>query len=125
MRRVLLVAVVALAFPGTAWAHATLLHTTPKVGQRLAGSPRVITLEFDQSVRVLANGIQVFDAKGRLVSGPPRVSPGDPRVVEAALLRVPRGGYTVRWATISNDSHVGRGVFTFGVRAPAPPIGQG
>ena len=69
---------------------------------------------------MLANGIQVFDAKGRIVSGTPRVSPGDPRIVEAPLSRVPRGGYTVRWATISNDSHVGRGVFTFGVRAPAP-----
>jgi copper transport protein len=124
MKRALLIGLIVLAFPGTAWAHATLLHTSPKVGQRLAGSPRMITLEFDQSVKVLAKGIQVFDTKGRLVSGPPRVRPGDSRVVEAPLLRVPRGGYTVRWATISNDSHVGRGVFTFGVRTPAPAISQ-
>ncbi len=124
MKRVLLIALVALAFPGTAWAHATLEHTSPQVGQRLAGAPRAIMLQFDQSVRVLANGIQVFDAKGRLVSGTPRVRRGDSRVVVAPLLRIPRGGYTVRWATISNDSHVGRGVFTFGVRAPAPAISQ-
>ena len=45
---------------------------------------------------------------------------GDSRVVAAPLRRLPRGGYTVRWATISNDGHVGRGVFTFGVRAAAP-----
>ncbi len=124
MRRGAVIALLALAFPGAAWAHATLLDTTPDVGRRLAAAPRTITLQFDQSVRVLANGIQVFDTKGRLVSGPPRVRPGDPRVVEAPLFRVPRGGYTVRWATISNDSHVGRGVFTFGVRAPAPPISE-
>ena len=49
---------------------------------------------------------------------------GDSRVVEAPLRRLPRGGYTVRWATISNDSHVGRGVFTFGVRVAAPPIAE-
>src|SRR5205823_7196297 len=48
----------------------------------------------------------------------------DSRVVEAPLRRVPKGPYTVRWATISNDSHVGRGVFTFGVRVKAPPISQ-
>jgi hypothetical protein len=30
------VALVALALPGTAWAHATLLSTPPAVGQRLA-----------------------------------------------------------------------------------------
>jgi copper transport protein len=124
MKRALLAGLVVLVFPGTAWGHATLLHTSPKVGQRLTGSPRVITLSFDQSVRVLANGIQVFDAKGRPVSGVPRVRRSDPRIVEAPLQRLPRGGYTVRWATISNDSHVGRGVFTFGVRTAAPPISE-
>jgi copper transport protein len=122
MRRAALVVLVLLAFPGTAWAHATLEQTSPKVGQRLAGTPRGVRLQFDQSVRALGNAIQVFDAKGRLVSGMPHTLAGDSRVVVAPLRRLPRGGYTVRWATISNDSHVGRGVFTFGVRAAAPAI---
>jgi copper transport protein len=124
MRRVALVALVALALPGTAWAHATLELTSPKIGQRMSVSPRSITLTFDQSVRVLANGIQVFDANGRIVSGPPRVRPGSTGVIEASLPRLPRGAYTVRWAAISNDSHVGRGVFTFGVRVAAPPLSR-
>jgi copper transport protein len=124
VKRAAAVALLALAFPGTAWAHATLEQTTPKIGQRLAASPRGITLTFDQSVRVLANGIQVFDAKGTIVSGQPRVSGSDPRVVVAPLPRLQRGAYTVRWAVISNDSHVGRGVFTFGLRMAAPPISQ-
>jgi copper transport protein len=125
MRRAAAVAgLVLLAFPGTAWAHATLLQTSPKVGQRLATSPRVVRLQFDQSVRALANAIQVFDANGRLVSGAPHTLAGDSRVVVAPVRRLPRGGYTIRWATISNDSHVGRGVFTFGVHAAAPPISE-
>lgn len=124
MRRVLAVAALALACPGVAWAHATLQRTEPQMEQRLAVSPRAVVLTFDQSVRVLANGIQVFDASGRLVSGPPHVSARDPRVVLAPLPRLPRGRYTVRWAAISNDSHVGRGIFTFGVRESAPPISQ-
>src|SRR5206468_3026424 len=70
MRRVVVVfALALLAFPGSAWAHATLEETWPKVGQRLAASPREVRLQFDQSVRVLGNAIQVYDAKGRLVSG--------------------------------------------------------
>jgi copper transport protein len=125
MRRAAAVAgLVLLAFPGSASAHAALLQTSPKVGQRLATSPRVVRLQFDQSVRALANAIQVFDAKGRLVSGAPHTLAGDSRVVVAPLRRLPRGGYTIRWATISNDSHVGRGVFTFGVRAAAPPMSE-
>jgi copper transport protein len=121
---VVAVALVALAVPAAASAHATLLQTSPQVGQRLAVSPRQVRLRFDQSVKVLANGIQVFDAKGRIVSGPPHVSATDPRVVVAPLRVLPRGAYTIRWAAISDDSHVGRGVFTFGVRTAAPPISQ-
>jgi copper transport protein len=115
---------VVLALPASAWAHATLLETSPKIGQRLAVSPQQITLSFDQSVRVLSNGIQVFDTKGDIVSRAPHVSAADPRVVIATLPRLPKGAYTVRWATISNDSHVGRGVFTFGVGVPAPSVSQ-
>ncbi len=122
MRRLAAVALVALAFPGAALAHATLEKTTPSVGQRLASSPREVRLEFDQSVRALSNAIQVFDAKGRLVSGVPHSLAGNSRVVVVPVRGLPRGGYTVRWATISNDSHVGRGVFTFGVRVQAPAI---
>lgn len=49
---------------------------------------------------------------------------GNSRVVVVPVRGLPRGGYTVRWATISNDSHVGRGVFTFGVRVKAPAIAE-
>jgi copper transport protein len=124
VRRFAVALLVALAFPAGAWAHATLEKTSPRMGERLAGSPRVVTLLFDQRVRVLANAIEVVDTKGRLLSGTPHTLAGDPRVVVAPLKQLPRGGYTVRWAAISNDSHVGRGVFTFGVRAAAPNLSE-
>jgi copper transport protein len=118
------VAVVALALPGAAWAHAALLHTTPAVGQRLASSPRAVTLSFDQSVKVLPNGIRVYDGSGRLVSGVARGVPRNASEVEVALRQLPKGAYTVRWSTISNDGHVGHGVFTFGVRVKAPALNE-
>ena len=127
MRRLLLLAplaAAALAVPGAAWAHATLQRTTPGVGARLPVAPRVVTLSFDQSVRTLPNGIRVYDTAGKLVSGVARGVPGDPRSVEVALRRLPKGAYTVRWSAISNDSHVGHGVFTFGVRVKAPALSQ-
>ena len=68
--------------------------------------------------------IQVFDAKGRLVSGRAALAGRRPARRRGAAPPLPRGGYTVRWATISNDGHVGRGVFTFGVRAAAPAIAR-
>jgi copper transport protein len=122
VKRVGVVALLALAFPGAAWAHATLLNVSPSVGERLASSPRVVRLGFDQSVKTLPNGIRVYDADGRLVS---RVAHNaGPRTVEVTVRRLPKGAYTVRWSAISNDSHVGHGVFTFGVRVKAPALSQ-
>ena len=114
----------ALAFPAVAAAHATLKHTVPGFGQRLARSPAFVQLRFDQSVKALPNAITVYTAKGKIVSGQTR-SGADKRVVTAPVRRLARGGYTVRWRAVSADSHVVAGVFTFGVRHRAPPATEG
>ena len=125
MKRVVVaVFVAALALPGAAWAHATLLETAPAVGRRLPASPRIVLLTFDQSVKTLPNGIRVYDSTGRLVSGQAHGVPGNPRAIEVGLRRLPKGAYTVRWSAISNDSHVGHGVYTFGVRVAAPALSE-
>jgi copper transport protein len=124
-RVVVAVFVAALALPGAAWAHATLLETAPAVGRRLPASPRIVLLTFDQSVKTLPNGIRVYDdSTGRLVSGQAHGVPGNPRAIEVGLRRLPKGAYTVRWSAISNDSHVGHGVYTFGVRVAAPALSE-
>ena len=112
------------SFPAAAWGHASILETTPKVGQRLTASPRTITLRFDESVKVLANGIQVFDSNGKIVSGPPRVSPADGRIVEAPVPALPAAGTRCAGRRSRTTATSCRGVFTFGVRVAAPPISQ-
>jgi copper transport protein len=111
---------VALTFPAAAGAHATLVRTSPGFGARLPQAPHVVQLRFDQSVEVLPNGVDVFTAKGKIVSGTTRAG-RDRRVVETSLRRFGRGAYTVRWNAVSADGHVVSGVFTFGVRHRAPP----
>jgi copper transport protein len=114
-----LVALAALAAPASASAHASVSNTQPKYRQRLQEAPRRVELVFDQHVKVLANGIRVYDSTGRIVSGAPR--PVDGGLGMAAPLRsLPRGAYTVRWQALSGDGHVVSGVYTFGVRVPAP-----
>jgi copper transport protein len=120
MRRVLLAATLAaLALPGTAWAHATLKGTTPAFGHELQNAPGKIGFHFDQIVKVLPGGIQVLNAKGKNFAGAPRVSGFD---MTAPVKKLPAGAYTVRWRAISADSHVVSGVWTFGVRVPAPSV---
>ena len=120
MRKLLTVALVALALPAAASAHATLTKTEPVFGKRIERSPSLVRLYFDQSVDVLPNAIRVYSAKGRLLSGKTRAS-ADKRTIAAPVSRLPRGGYTVRWRAVSADGHVVSGVFTFGVRMAAPP----
>ena len=116
MRRALLFgAVLALAFPAQAVAHATLEKTTPSFRERLPSSPGTVLLRFDQHVKALPDSIRVYSTTGRV----PATVRGDGRIVRAALWELPTGRYTVRWHALSGDGHVVSGVFTFGVRAKA------
>ncbi|HEY5058632.1 MAG TPA: CopD family protein [Gaiellaceae bacterium] len=124
MRRLapLTVAVVALAFPAAAFAHATLLHETPSLEQRVARSPAQVVLRFDQPVNNVPRAILVLDAAGHNVAGPPRAVKSARELVAALPKSLPRGAYTIRWRALSSDGHVVSGISTFGVRYPAPPV---
>jgi copper transport protein len=118
MKRLLLVAgALLLAFPASAFAHATLEKTSPGFRQRLSASPRTLVLRFDQYVKAVPGSVDLYSARGSI--GVTRVR-SDGRHVKAALPPLPRGPYTVRWHVLSGDGHVVSGVFTFGVRAAAP-----
>src|SRR3954447_22963639 len=118
--RLLAVMLAALAFPAAATAHATLRSTTPAFGSELQRGPQVIRLRFDQHVDLLPRSIQVLNGAGRGFAGRPRIQ-GNELVATVRPLKL--GAYTVRWRAISADSHVVSGVWTFGVRVPAPAIG--
>ena len=116
-RLALTAATLALVFPAQAFAHATLEHTTPGFRERLASSPPLVTLTFDQYVKLLPGSLQLFSAKHAL---PVKRIWSDGLTLKAAVPRLPTGPYTVRWHALSGDGHVVSGVFTFGVRARAP-----
>ena len=117
-RLALTAATLALVFPAQALAHATLEQASPGFRQRLASSPRLVTLSFDQYVKVLPGSVQLFSAKHAV---PVRRIWTDRFVLKASLPRLAKGAYTVRWHALSSDGHVVSGVFTFGVRVDAPP----
>jgi copper transport protein len=112
----LALAAAALAVPAAAIAHATLKSATPGFGAELQAAPKVVTLRFDQFVQLPS--IEVLDVHGRNHALPARVNG---LVVSARVRPLPTGAYTIRWHALSADSHVVSGVWTFGVRVPAPP----
>jgi copper transport protein len=120
MKRTLLTAAtLALLFPAQAFAHASLAQATPGFRERLPSSPQKIVLRFDQYVQLLPGSVQLFSSSGNV--GVKRVVVKNGRYLTAWLPRLAKGAYTVRWHAMSGDGHVVSGVFTFGVRANAPP----
>ncbi len=120
MRRLAVVALVALAFPAGASAHATLRSTTPHFRKELQQGPATIQLHFDQYVKLISpNAIKVLNSHGKDFAGSAHTHGTN---IIATVRRLPAGGYTVRWQAISADSHVVSGVWTFGVRVPAPAV---
>jgi copper transport protein len=119
MRRIFLITLAALAFPAAASAHATLRSTTPHFGTELQRAPAVIRLHFDQHVKILPGAIKVLNGVGRNFAGQSHASGTD---VVATVRPLKLGVYTVRWQAVSADSHVVSGVWTFGVRVPAPSV---
>jgi copper transport protein len=112
---------VALALPGTALGHATLVEREPTFGERVETSPRSIVLRFDQSVTVFPQSIDVRSATGELLTAGAARSRRDGLVAEVPLHTLPTGAYTVRWHVTSVEGHVLSGVYTFGVRTDPPP----
>jgi copper transport protein len=114
------VAVLALAVPAVAWAHAGLKSEFPGFQQELRSSPRAVTLRFDQFT--LFPFVQVYDTAGHTFAvGKPTVHG---LIVSVPVRTLPRGDYTVRWHVLSSDGHVVSGVWTFGVRIRALPPTQ-
>jgi copper transport protein len=108
---------VALAVPGSAFAHASLRSTAPSFRERLPEAPRSVSLRFDQPVQVEPNAVVITNQFGKQFS---RTAVAHGTTVTVPVRRLPRGPYTVRWHALSEDSHIVSGVFTFGVRAKAP-----
>jgi copper transport protein len=115
-RALLLAALLALALPGSAFAHAALLHTTPSASGKLSHPPKQVSLTYSEPVEPRFAIVSVTDAAGKQVTaGSPRRAAANPDQLVVPLERVPAGWYLVFWRVISVDGHPVRGAFTFAV----------
>ena len=98
---------------GEASAHAMLDHAEPRVGNKVATTPREVTLWFTQKLEPAFSTITVTDSAGK------RVDAGKTRVSGSQMsvsLRAGGGGtYHVTWRVLSVDTHTTDGSFTFQV----------
>ena len=123
MRRFLLACAAATglalaAAPGVASAHAVLDSSSPAASAVLSGSPREITLNFNENVESSLNEIRLFDSDRHEVTiGDTHRQEFDPSVVVAEVPRLDDGLYVVVWHAVSADGHPVNGAFPFEVGA--------
>lgn len=118
-RLVCLIALVALAVPASAGAHAEPVRTVPADRAVLAKAPSQVLVVFDDPVRVGPGNEAIRNGGGSILGGKPRAHGN---VLELPLrVALGNGDYSVRWSIVSDDGHVEEGVLAFGVGSgPAP-----
>jgi copper transport protein len=114
-------AVVALALPSAASAHAYLIKAVPTASGVLNAPPPNVQLTYDEAVEPRFAIISVTDAAGRQeTTGPPRRSAGNPdTLVVPVRPHLREGWYLIYWRAISVDGHPVQGAFTYAV-GPSP-----
>lgn len=114
MKRALVIAaVLALALPSAAFAHARFVYSSPADGQVLKSAPHALVVHFDDGVTV-GPSIAAVDATGRsLLDGAPHARG---RTLTIPLRASRDGTYDVRWSVVSDDGHTVTGVVAFTLR---------
>jgi copper transport protein len=119
------IALLALAFPAIASAHAVLIRTVPVASNLLPAAPAEVRLTYSEPIEPRFAIVSVTDAGGNVVTAaPPERAPGDPETLVVRLQKIPQGWYLVYWRVISADGHPVRGAFTFAVGPNAGPAPQ-
>ena len=121
--RVTVVAVVALAVVPSAFAHATLLETTPSNDAVVEASPDRVLLRFDEPIETVLGSVRVYDGNAKRVDDGEVTRPQADEVAVGLPARLRNDTYTVAWRVISADSHPVHGAFVFHVGKPGADAG--
>jgi copper resistance protein C len=114
-RRAILVGALALAAAGSAPAHSLLLESSPGAGSVLAGSPRELSLRFNNRIEKKLSTIHLRDEHGAVRTAAVRVADGPADWLTATVDALPAGAWRVEWRVLSTDGHVVSGSFSFRV----------
>ena len=117
-----MVCALALIAVPSAFAHASLLDTTPQAGTALERAPAQVVLRFDEPVSTVSGSVRVFDSNARRVDTGEVTKPASEQVTVGLPAQLPDDTYTVAWRVLSADSHPVRGAFVFSV---GEPVGAG
>ncbi len=111
---ILLTLLILGALPRTAWAHAVLMESSPKVSSTVKGPDVPITLRFNVRVDGSRSRLHLVDPAGSVHSLPITKQPS-PDVLEALATGLKPGAYRLQWQVLASDGHISSGEVAFTV----------
>jgi methionine-rich copper-binding protein CopC len=119
IRSVTAAAMLLVALPATALAHAELVSSRPAADSVLDTGPEEVVVTFDSELDPDASSLQVLAADGAVIAeGGVDLDVADRNVLRAEASISRDGAYSVVWTAASIDGHVESGEFGFQVGPP-------
>jgi methionine-rich copper-binding protein CopC len=114
--RLALVALGVVASP-IAFAHASLVASSPAKDQVLDAPPIEIHLSFNEHVEARYCSVKLVSAAGKYFDADrPHADKADPRSIAASVPVLRPGTYRARWTAVGGDGHKTHGDFSFTIK---------
>jgi methionine-rich copper-binding protein CopC len=99
---------------GSAWAHAIIVESTPKVNQVVTGPALEIKLRFNVRIDSVRSKMSLMlpDGSRRAVDIARQPSPDS---LSATISKLVPGNYQLHWQVLANDGHITQGNIPFRV----------
>src|SRR5436190_18255919 len=102
-RFLFLAALIALAVPAAASAHAVLQRSTPSDRSVVKAAPAEVSFSFDDPVEPAPGITAIRNGGGSVLGGKPRTEGG--QLIVPLKSGLGDGVYSVRWQVLSDDGH--------------------
>jgi len=119
LRETMIVALIALAVPASARAHAALVRSVPGSRSVLTQAPQSLDLCFNEAVEVKFSSVTLEDAKGTAVPLGQLQAGSDPKCINVPILTIGSGVFTVHYRVLSQDGHVVEYGYQFSIKTDA------
>lgn len=118
----LLLCLMLLGGPSSAFAHAELERTVPEPNTKYETSPSEVQLGFNEAIDAKVGSLEVLDDKSKRVTDASPKPSADRKSLSLALPKLGEGVYTVSYAVISADGHPVSGSYVFVVGNPPQSV---
>jgi|SRR5450755_181872 methionine-rich copper-binding protein CopC len=119
MRESIVMALIALAVPTSAGAHAALVRSVPGSRSVMTQAPQSLDLCFNEAVEVKFSSVTLEDATGTAVPLGKLQAGGDSKCIHVPIPTIGSGVFTVHYRVLSQDGHVVEYGYEFSVKTDA------